>query len=71
MSIDYDDFDINVSFNIQVKQHEGTTNFNVLAQISKSNDNDPFTKNVVVTTGKLSDEIMKEAEEKKYIIWCL
>jgi predicted Mrr-cat superfamily restriction endonuclease len=69
MSIDYDDFDINVSFNIQVKQHENETNSNVLAQISKSDDNDPFTKNVIVTTGKFSEDIKTKAKEKNIILF--
>ena len=69
MSIDYDDFDINVSFNIQVKQHEGTTNSSVLNQISKSSDENAFTKNVVVTTGKINDETRKKAKEMAIILF--
>lgn len=65
MSIDFDDFDVNVSFNVQVKQHEGEANKDSLFQISKSDDSDPYTRNVVVTTGRLTPEIREVADKKK------
>jgi len=68
MSIDYDDFDINIKFNIQVKHHEGNSNIHGINQISKSDDSDPFTKNIVVSTAYFSDDLQKKAKERNIIL---
>ena len=64
LGIDYDDFDINIKINIQVKQHENKENNYAINQISKSDASDPYTKNVVVSTAFFSDKLKEEAKQK-------
>ncbi len=69
MSLDFDNFDVNVKFNIQAKQHEGNEGINSLFQISKSDDSDPYVKNVVVTTANLDENLRREAKEREIILF--
>ena len=69
MGIDFDDFDLNIKFNIQVKQHGGHASHNALTQISKSDDENHYVKNVVITTANLDDDIRAQAKDMKIILF--
>ena len=71
LSLDFEEFGLNVSFNIQVKHHRGNADTAGIIQIlkSKSTDPDPFTKNVLVTTGIITDEMQKLSEENEVYLF--
>ncbi len=68
LSADYGILDIGITFNVQVEQHDGTSGGYALDRISKSDDNDPYFKKVLVTTGKLTDEIIEKEKEKGVVL---
>ena len=67
-TICYDDLGIDVVLNVQVKQHEDNADIGGLFQIDKSDADDPYTKNVLVTTGRRTNEMVEIAKEKDITI---
>jgi len=55
---------IAIQLNVQVKQHQGYADHHGLNQISRSDADDPYVKNVLVTTGKATEELNKLADDK-------
>ena len=71
LSLDFEEFGLNVSFNIQVKHHGGDADKAGIIQIlkSKSTDPDPFTKSVLVTTGTLTDEMKSLSKDNEVYLF--
>ena len=63
------ELDIDIELNIQVKQHEGYTDEWAIEQISKSDNSEQFTKNIVVTSAsQFSKEAIKKAKRKNVLL---
>ncbi len=69
INLDLEGLNISLQLNIQVKQHSGNENLYAVDQISKSDDSDPYVKNVVVTTANLDSKAVEDAEEKGVILF--
>ena len=69
LSLDFEDFGLNVSFNIQVKHHRGNADTAGIIQILKSKSTDPFTKNVLVTTGNITPEMQELSKDNEVYLF--
>ena len=67
VSLDIEELETNLKYNIQVKQHDGYTEQGI-DQISMSKDSDPYTRNVVVSNARFNDKVIKYAKEKNVIL---
>lgn len=68
-TIDLDEFNINIKVNIQVKQHSDNASFGGLSQIYKSNSADPYVRNILVTSGKITSEMREEAIKLSVLVY--
>ena len=68
VSLDIDELETHLVYNIQVKQHEGVSNRKAIDQILKSDASANETKNVVVNTGRFNEDDKKYAEENSVIL---
>ena len=67
-SINYKNIGIEIILNVQVKQHQGNASASGLHQVNKSNSDAEYTKNILVTTGKTTEDLKKEAKELGVIL---
>ena len=68
VSLDIDELETHLVYNIQVKQHEGISGRESIDQILKSDASANETKNVVVNTGRFNEDDKKYAEENGVIL---
>ena len=67
-TINYENIGIDITLNVQVKQHQGNASAHGLYQIDKSDAEGEYDKNILVTLGKKTDEMEKIAGEKGIIL---